>query len=123
MNSFIKSRKLMNKVFFGYEIKEEHRKIISKAFEIFCHALKLPEDSNFCYKCPSELSPNKKEDDFPTRVEYSIIDGIQMGCRTQENKTEIKAEYFQEELVNDVLVEGIEAKDRTFLSKKSFKIF
>ena len=85
----------MNKVFFGYEKNAEHRKIISKAFEIFCHALKLPEDSNFCCKCPSELSPNEKEDDFPTRVEYSIIDGIQMVVELKKIKLKSRLNIFK----------------------------
>ena len=41
-----------------------------------------------------------------------------MGCRVQDDKSEIQDEYFNEEVVKDNIVEGIESKDRTFLKKK-----
>ena len=41
-----------------------------------------------------------------------------MGCRVQDDKSEIQDEYFNEEVVKDTIVEGIESKDRTFLKKK-----
>ena len=44
-----------------------------------------------------------------------------MGCRTQDNKSEIKDEYFKEEIVEDITVKGIEAKDRTFLNTKKVR--
>ena len=121
MHAFIKAKKFMDEVFFGFEQKPEYRKILSKAFEIFCFALKLPKDANYCEKCPKTLEDGEKEDNFENEVEYSIIDGIQMGCRTQENKSEIKDEYFTEEKVPNVVVEGIESKDRTFLNKKKVR--
>ena len=42
-----------------------------------------------------------------------------MGCRVQDDKSEFQDEYFNEEVVKDTIVEGIESKDRTFLKKKS----
>ena len=41
-----------------------------------------------------------------------------MGCRVQDDKSEIQDEYFNEKVVKDNTVEGIESKDRTFLKKK-----
>ena len=46
------------------------------------------------------------------------LDGVQMGCRVQDDKSEIQDEYFNEEVVKDNIVEGIESKGRTFLKKK-----
>ena len=46
------------------------------------------------------------------------VDGVQMGCRVQDDKSEFQDEYFNEEVVKDTIVEGIESKDRTFLKKK-----
>ena len=41
MNSFIKSKKFMEEIYFGFEKTPEYQKILSKGFEIFCHALYL----------------------------------------------------------------------------------
>ena len=121
MNGFIKSNKFLNEIFLGSVQKPEYRRVLSKGFEIFSHALKMPEDANYCYDCPQKLEAGQKEDDFDSEIEYSIIDGIQMGCRTQDNKSKIEDDFFTEELVEDVIVKGIEAKDRTFLSKKKVR--
>ena len=116
LSGFIKSKKFMNEVFFGFEKSPEYKKVLQKGFEIFCHALEFPEDANFCYECPQELEENEKEDDFENEIEISVIDGIQMGCRINDLKTEMKEEYFEEETVDNLLVKGIEAKHRTFLN-------
>ena len=121
MNAFIKSKKFMNEIFFGFDKTPEYKKVLQKGFEIFCHALKFPEDSNYCYDCPQKLELGEKEDDYNNEVEYSIIDGIQMGCRTQDNKSEIKDEYFKEDTVENITVKGIEAQDRTFLNTKKVR--
>ena len=121
MTAFIKSRKFMNEIFMGFDKTPEYKKVLQKGFEIFIHALKFPLDSNYCFDCPQTLELGQKKDDFNKEIEYSIIDGIQMGCRTQENKSEIKDEYFKEELVEDITVQGIEAKDRTFLNTKKVR--
>ena len=42
-----------------------------------------------------------------------------MGCCVQDDTSEFQDEYFNEEVVKDTIVEGIESKDRTFLKKKS----
>ena len=116
LSGFIKSKKFMNEVLFGFEKSPEYKKVLQKGFEIFCHALQFPEDANFCYECPQELEENEKEDDFENEIEISVIDGIQMGCRINDLKTEMKEEYFEEETVDNLLVKGIEAKHRTFLN-------
>ena len=54
MHSFIKSKKFMAEIFFGFEKSPKYQKILGKGFEIFCHALQFPEDSNFCYECPQK---------------------------------------------------------------------
>ena len=51
-------------------------------------------------------------------IEYTIVNRIQMGCCVQDDESEIQDEYFNEEVVKDTIVEGIESKDRTFLKKK-----
>ena len=121
MSAFIKSRKFVNEIYFGNDKSLEHKKVLQKGFEIFCHSLKFTEDSNYCYDCPQSLQLGEKEDDFKNDIEYSIIDGIQMGCRTNNLKAEIKEDYFKEELVEGIHVKGVEAKDRTFLNKKSVR--
>jgi hypothetical protein len=78
--------------------------------------LQLPNDANYCYECPQPLDAGEKEDDFTDDIEYSVIDGIQMGCRTNGLKTAIDDDFFKEEVVEGVVVKGIEAKDRTFLN-------
>ena len=98
LNSSIKSRKFVEQVFFGHDKTPEYRKVLHKGFEIFCHALAFPEDANYCHKCPEKLEVNEQEDDFKDEVEYSIIDGLQMGCRTNGLKVDIKEDFFQEEV-------------------------
>ena len=110
----IKAKKFMEENFFGYEKKPEYKKVLQQGFEIFLHALEFPEDANYCYECPQELDGEEKEDDFKDDIEFSIIDGIQMGCQTNSLKADIDSEYFEEALVKDVIVNGIECKDRTF---------
>ena len=121
MNAFIKSKKFLNEIYLGFGKRPEYRKVLSKGFDIFCQALKFPSDANYCYECPQPLEPGEKEDDFETETEYSVIDAIQMGCRTQDNKSEVKENYFTEELVEDSVVGGIEAKDRTFLNTRKVR--
>ena len=121
MNAYIKSQKFMKELFFGHIKSPEYRKVLQKGFEIFCHALKFPEDANYCYDCPQKLAGGEKEDDFKEDVEYSIIDGLQMGCRSNEMKASIKDEYFIEEVVDSSIVKGIEAKDRTYLSRRKIR--
>ena len=121
MNSFIKSKKFMEEIYFGFEKSPEYQKILSKGFEIFCHALYFPEDSNYCYECPQPLRNDQNEDDFQDDIEYSIVDGIQMGCRANNKKAAIEEEYFKEEVVEGVEVKGIEAKQRTFINVKKVR--
>ena len=118
LSAFVKSQKLMDEVYFGCEKSPEYKKVLQKGLEIFCHALRFPEDANYCYECPQKLTPDdgKSEDDFKDDIEYTIVDGIQMGCRSNELKAPIKDEYFTEEQIESVIVSGIESKDRTFLS-------
>ena len=90
MNSFIKSKKFMEEIYFGFEKTPEYQKNLSKGFEIFCHALYFPEDSNYCYECPQPLRNGENKDDFKDDIEYSIVDGIQMGCRANDKKAVLK---------------------------------
>ena len=116
LNSQIKAQRFLEENFFGCEKKPEYKKVLQQGFEIFLHALEFPEDANYCYECPQELEGEEKEDNFKDDIEYSIIDGIQMGCQTNSLKADIDSEYFKEALVKDVVVNGIECKDRTFCS-------
>ena len=116
LTAFVKSQKMMNHVFFGYEKSPEHRKILKKGWEIFCHSLRFPEDANYCYECPQELEAGENEDDYQDEIEYTIVDGIQMGNRTNDNKEQVKEEFFSEQEVENVVVTGIESKERTFIN-------
>ena len=60
INAFIKSRKFMNEIFLGFDKTPEYKKVLQKGFEIFFHALKFPEDSNYCYDCPQTLEVGQK---------------------------------------------------------------
>ena len=119
LDSFVKANNFMSEVFFGFEKQIVSPKILHKAFEIFLHALKFEENSNFCFECPQELEEGQKEDDF-AEVEYSIVDGIQMGCQTNDAKGHVPKEYFQEETAGTdfLLVQGVESKDRTCIKSK-----
>ena len=81
--------------------------------------MKFEENSNFCFECPQELEKGQKEDDFAA-VEYSIVDGIQMGCQTNDAKGHVPKEYFQEETAETdlLLVQGVESEDRTCINRK-----
>ena len=81
--------------------------------------MKFEENSNFCFECPQELEEGQKEDDFAA-FEYSIVDGIQMGCQTNDAKGHVPKEYFQEETAGTdlLLVQGVESKDRSCIKSK-----
>ena len=83
--------------------------------------LAFPEDANYCYECPQKLEVNEQEDDFKDEIEYSIIDGLQTGNRTNGLKVDIREDFFQEEVVKEIIVKGIEAKDRTFLNTRKVR--
>ena len=91
LDAFVKSNNFMSEVFFGLEKRTVSPKILQKAFEIFIHALKFPDKSNFCFLCPQQLEDGEKEDDF-SDIEYSIVDGIQMGCQTNNAKGHLPRE-------------------------------
>ena len=121
LHAQIKAKRFMEENFFGNEKKPEYKKVLQKGFEIFLHALVFPEDANYCYKCPQELESGEKEDDFQDDIEYSIIDGIQMGCRSNSLKADIEDKFFQEAVVEGVVVNGIECKDRTFCKSQNVR--
>ena len=120
MHTFIKSKKFMDEIFFGHDKSPEHKRILHKGFEIFTHALQFPEDANHCYECPEKLGEGEKEDDFKDSIEYSVIDGIQLGCRINDKKSSIEDVYFTEDVEN-ILVKGIEAKDRTYINSHKIR--
>ena len=104
--------------FFWIWNKSLNPKILQKAFEIFIHALQFPNKSNFCFQCPQELENEEREDDY-NDVEYSIVEGIQMGCQTNEVKGQLPRQIFEEDTAGDNLVEGVEVKNQTCLNSKS----
>ena len=116
LTAFVKSQKMMNQVFFGFDKTPEHKKILQKGWEIFCHSLRFPEDANYCYECPQELDAGENEDDYKDEIEYTIVDGIQMGNRTNDSKEQVKEEFFKEQEVENAVVTGIESKERTFIN-------
>ena len=44
-----------------------------------------------------------------------------MGCRTNGLKADIREDFFQEEVVEEIVVKGIEAKDRTFFNTRQVR--
>ena len=117
LDAFLKAENYMKSIFFGAEKSSFHRNILSKAFEIFLHALQFPDFSNFCFECPQELEHGEHAEDYDD-IEYHVVDGIQMGCKTNDCKGHIPKEYFEEETNGDELVIGVESEDRTCLNMK-----
>ena len=117
LDTFIKSNQFMSEIFFGLEKTSPHSKNLQKAFEIFIHALQFPEKANFCFQCPQELEDGEQEDTFDD-IEYSVVDGVQMGCQTNEAKGFLPKELFEEETIGDNVVRGVEVKNRTCLNSK-----
>ena len=117
LDAFMKANNFMNEVFFGLDNHTLYPKILQKGFEIFIHALKFPEKANFCFECPQQLEEGENEDDFDD-IEYSVVDGIQMGCQTNDGKGQLQKEYFEEETDGDILVRGVECKDRACLNSQ-----
>ena len=79
--------------------------------------MQFPDFSNFCFECPQELEYGEHAEDYDD-IEYHVVDGIQMGCKTNDCKGHIPKEYFEEETDGDELVIGVESKDRTCLNMK-----
>ena len=117
LDAFIKSNQFMSEIFFGLEKTSAYSKIIQKGFEIFIHALQFPEKANFCFQCPQKLGDGEQEDTYDD-IEYSVVDGVQMGCQTNEAKGYLPKEVFEEETIDDDVVLGVEVKNRTCLNSK-----
>ena len=117
MDAFIKANNFMNEIFFGLGKPTMYPKILQKGFEMFMHALVFPEKANFCFQCPQALEDGEIEDSFDD-IEYSIVDGIKMGCQTNDAKGHLPKEYFEEEIDGEELVRGVEVKDRTCLNSQ-----
>ena len=73
MSAFIKSKNIMNEVFFGFDKSPDHKKILSKGFEIFIHDLVFPEDSNHCKEFPQKLKMEKKKMILRTVLNISLL--------------------------------------------------
>ena len=117
LDAFLKANIFMNEIFFGLEKPTLNPRILQKSFEIFIHSLKFPENANVCYECPPPLEDGEAEDDFD-EVEYSVVDGIKLGCQTNDGKGHIPKEVYEEETDGEQLVHGIEVKDRTVLNSQ-----
>ena len=63
------------------------------------------------------MNEGESEDDFDV-YEYHVVDGIQMGCKTNDVKGHLPKEYFEEETDGDDRVRGVEMKDITCLNKQ-----
>ena len=117
LDAFIKANNFMNEIYFGLGKPTLYPKILQKGFEIFLHALSFPDKANFCFDCPQQLEEGETEDSFDD-VEYSVVDGIQMGCQTNDAKGHLPKEYFEEVTDGDTLVRGVEVKNRTCLNSQ-----
>ena len=113
LDAFLKADNFMNHVFFGADKSRFHRNILAKALEIFLQTLQFPEWANFCFECPPELEEGECEEDFDN-YECHVVDGIQMGCKTNDAKGHLPNEYFEEETDGDDPVCGVELKDEHF---------
>ena len=117
-NAYLKSHEQMDEIFVGNK-SGMYKKVFHKAFEIFIHALKFPKNAMYCEKCPGELIEGQTEDLFEGEIEVSIIDGVNMGCIQNAAKGFVDQDNFEEEKVDDIVIAGVEAKDRTFVNLKS----
>ena len=119
-NVFVGAKNDLNTMIRGCETQIS-RQIFRKGYEIFLHSLQYDKEKAWmCQECPQELNPGdkKREEDFKD-VEVHISDGIDMGTIQNTIKGFVGREIFEEEKVNDPIVKGINASERTFLAKKS----
>ena len=106
----------MNTNIRGQEI-EISRQVFRQAYEIFMHALKYDVDAAWlCDLCPKPLEAGEKEEDFEAE-EVHISDGINMGTIENDVKGFATPDIFEEEKDDEKVVNGIEAKERTLVSK------
>jgi predicted thioredoxin/glutaredoxin len=61
---------------------------------------------------------NEREENFED-IEVHVSDGIDMGTIQNTIKGIVGKEIFEEEKVENVIVKGVEASERTFLNKKN----
>ena len=77
-----------------------------------------PKKAWECNQCPSELSKGENENDFED-FEVHIADGIQMGNSNDSKESDLENNKIFEEEVLPEVVEGIEAKERTFIKHEN----
>ena len=114
--SFLQGKNDVNLVIRGQET-EIPRYVFRKANKIFIHSLNYDKETAWgCNSCPKPLNKksSKREEDFEN-VECHISDGINMGTIENEIKGFANREIFDEE-VDDKIVKGIEAKERTLVN-------
>ena len=117
-NSFVTSKNELNLVFRGNDASIS-RRIFQKGYEIFMHSLKYNVDEAWsCDLCHKELDTkqDKREVDFEA-VEVHISDGIGMGTIQNTIKGFVSEDIFKEEKVENIVIKGIEAKERTFINQ------
>ena len=68
-----------------------------------------------CEKCPNPLTVGELEEDFENIFECNFIDGINLG-NIEMPKKGLSVSIFDEAKVENVLVKGAEAVDRTAIS-------
>ena len=114
-DSYIRSLNYLNKDFSGSSTSIPIR-IFKKAVEIFMHSLVYDKELAFsCEKCPNPLKVGEREEDFENIFECHVIDGINMG-NIEKPKKGLSVIIFDEAKVENVLVKGAEAVDRTAIS-------
>ena len=80
------------------------------------HSLIYDKELAFsCEKCPNPLKVGEPEEDFENIFECHVIDGINMG-NIEKPKKGLSVSIFDEAKVENVLVKGAEAVDRTAIS-------
>ena len=95
------------------------RFIFHKGYEIFIHSLDYDiKNAWTCDKCPKSLNVGEREEDFDD-VEVHISDGIDMGTIQNTLKGIVEKKIFMESKVEKTIVSGVEAFERTFISKQS----
>ena len=115
-NSFVRAKNTLNVTMRGKTKSKIILSTFNKAYEIFIHAIDYDvEEAWNCDECPEPLKEGENEEDFDD-IEVHIADGIQEGNLNERLVSELELKMIYEEEKLSGKVEGIEAKDRTFLS-------
>ena len=118
-NGFLQSKNEINKIVRGQEM-EIPKHVFRKAYEIFIHAIEYNIELAWnCRLCPEPLDTKagEREDQFD-QFECHISDGINMGTIENDIKGVTERDIFEEEVIDNKIVFGIEANGRTLVKNQ-----